>query len=114
MSEKRIAKIAVSAANYSLDKPYDYLIPDSMADNVVPGMRVTVPFSRGLPSGGRVRHPRHGLRPRRRGGLGDYLRRHGAFNVHHTAADSAPRSEYIKFTPPLGGVFKFILPFRPR
>ena len=47
MSEKRIAKIAVSAANYSLDKPYDYLIPDSMADNVVPGMRVTVPFSRG-------------------------------------------------------------------
>ncbi len=47
MSEKRIAKIAVSAANYSLDKPYDYLIPDSMADSVVPGMRVTVPFSRG-------------------------------------------------------------------
>ena len=32
MSEKRIAKIAVAAANYSIDKPYDYLIPDSMAD----------------------------------------------------------------------------------
>lgn len=47
MSENRIAKIAVSAANYSLDKPYDYLIPASMADSVVPGMRVTVPFSRG-------------------------------------------------------------------
>ena len=47
MSENRIAKIAVSAANYSLDKPYDYLIPESMADSVVPGMRVSVPFSRG-------------------------------------------------------------------
>ena len=47
MSENRIAKIAVSAANYSLDKPYDYLIPASMADSVGPGMRVTVPFSRG-------------------------------------------------------------------
>lgn len=47
MSEKRIAKIAVAAANYSIDKPYDYLIPDSMADLVAPGMRVTVPFSRG-------------------------------------------------------------------
>lgn len=47
MSENRIAKVAVSAANYSLDKPYDYLIPDSLTDSVVPGMRVTVPFSRG-------------------------------------------------------------------
>ena len=47
MSEKRIAKIAVAAANYSIDKPYDYLIPDSMADLIAPGMRVTVPFSRG-------------------------------------------------------------------
>ena len=26
MSEKRIAKIAVAAANYSIDKPYDYLL----------------------------------------------------------------------------------------
>ena len=47
MSEKRIAKIAVAAANYSIDKPYDYLIPESMAEVVAPGMRVTVPFSRG-------------------------------------------------------------------
>ena len=46
MSEKRIAKIAVAAANYSIDKPYDYLIPESMAEVVAPGMRVTVPFSR--------------------------------------------------------------------
>ena len=47
MSENSIAKIAVSAATYSLDKPYDYLIPDSMLGAVQPGMRVTVPFSRG-------------------------------------------------------------------
>ena len=47
MSENSIAKIAVSAATYSLDKPYDYLIPDSMRGRVQPGIRVTVPFSRG-------------------------------------------------------------------
>lgn len=47
MSENSIAKIAVSAATYSLDKPYDYLIPDSMLGAVQPGIRVTVPFSRG-------------------------------------------------------------------
>ena len=42
-----IAKIAVSAATYWIDKPYDYLIPAPMADRAVPGMRVLVPFSRG-------------------------------------------------------------------
>ena len=40
-----IAKIAVSAANFAIDKPYSYLIPESMA--LQPGMRVTVPFGRG-------------------------------------------------------------------
>ena len=42
-----VAKIAVSAATYWLDKPYDYLIPESMCELIKPGMRVTVPFSRG-------------------------------------------------------------------
>ncbi|HPS74951.1 MAG TPA: primosomal protein N' [Oscillospiraceae bacterium] len=42
-----VAKIAVSAATYWLDKPYDYLIPQPLAGQVVPGMRVTVPFGRG-------------------------------------------------------------------
>lgn len=42
-----VAKIAVSAATYWLDKPYDYLIPESMAEILKPGMRVNVPFSRG-------------------------------------------------------------------
>ena len=47
MSEKRIARIAVSASTYWTDRPYDYLIPESFADTVKPGVRVIVPFSRG-------------------------------------------------------------------
>jgi len=42
-----VARIALSAATYWLDKPYDYNIPEHLADKVVPGVRVTVPFSRG-------------------------------------------------------------------
>ncbi len=40
-----IAKIAVSAANFAIDKPYSYRIPEEMA--LMPGLRVTVPFGRG-------------------------------------------------------------------
>ena len=40
-----IAKIAVSAATYAIDKPYSYAIPPEM--NLEPGMRVTVPFGSG-------------------------------------------------------------------
>ena len=40
-----IAKIAVSAATYAIDKPYSYLIPQGMC--LAPGMRVQVPFGRG-------------------------------------------------------------------
>ena len=39
-----IAKIAVSAANFAIDKPYSYLVPKEMT--LLPGMRVTVPFGR--------------------------------------------------------------------
>lgn len=42
-----VARIAVSAATYWLDRPYDYLIPHELADKALPGMRVHVPFSRG-------------------------------------------------------------------
>ena len=42
-----IAKIAVSAATYWIDRPYDYLVPEEFGDRVQPGMRVSVPFSRG-------------------------------------------------------------------
>ena len=42
-----VAKIAVSAATYWIDRPYDYLIPDELAGRAKPGMRVYVPFSAG-------------------------------------------------------------------
>ena len=42
-----VAKIAVSAATYWIDKPYDYLIPESLREQAVPGVRVSIPFSRG-------------------------------------------------------------------
>ena len=40
-----VAKIAVSAATFAIDKPYSYRIPDEMV--LQPGQRVTVPFGRG-------------------------------------------------------------------
>ncbi len=40
-----IAKIAVSAANFAIDKPYSYFIPHNM--HLSPGMRVIIPFGRG-------------------------------------------------------------------
>ena len=42
-----IVKVAVSAAPYSIDKPYDYLVPEHLLEAAVPGVRVTVPFGRG-------------------------------------------------------------------
>ena len=39
-----IAKIAVSAANFAIDKPYSYQIPEDMT--VFPGQRVALPFGR--------------------------------------------------------------------
>ena len=39
-----IAKIAVSAANFAIDKPYSYRIPDEIT--VRPGQRVQLPFGR--------------------------------------------------------------------
>ncbi len=42
-----IAKTAVSAAVYSIDKAYDYLIPEVWKDQIRPGMRVMIPFGRG-------------------------------------------------------------------
>ena len=40
-----IAKIAVSAATFAIDRPYSYLVPEDMV--LQPGMRVQVPFGRG-------------------------------------------------------------------
>lgn len=34
MSEKRIARIAVSAATYWTDRPYDYKVPAELAEAI--------------------------------------------------------------------------------
>jgi primosomal protein N' (replication factor Y) (superfamily II helicase) len=43
----KIAKIAVSAATYWIDRAYDYLIPEDLENSVNVGVRVYVPFSKG-------------------------------------------------------------------
>ena len=42
-----IAKIAVAAAIYAIDRPYDYLVPPGISATLRPGMRVAVPFGPG-------------------------------------------------------------------
>lgn len=41
------AKIVVSAAPFSIDRPYDYLIPEELECILRPGMRAAVPFGAG-------------------------------------------------------------------
>ena len=47
METADMVKGAGSAAPYSIDKPYSYLVPESLAAAAVPGVRVMVPFGRG-------------------------------------------------------------------
>lgn len=47
MSEKVIAKVAVSAATYWVDRPFDYQVPPELLEKTTAGVRVTVPFGRG-------------------------------------------------------------------
>jgi primosomal protein N' (replication factor Y) len=42
-----IAKIAVAAASFAIDKLYDYSVPETLEAKAKPGSRVVVPFSRG-------------------------------------------------------------------
>ena len=46
MAEMTIARIAVSGVPYRLDRPFDYSIPEGLADGVRPGVRVEVPFTK--------------------------------------------------------------------
>ena len=41
------AKVAVSAATYAIDRPYDYLVPEDLRATLKAGMRVAVPFGAG-------------------------------------------------------------------
>ena len=47
METAEIVKVAVSAAPYPSDQPYDYLVPEPLLEAAAPGVRVTVPFGRG-------------------------------------------------------------------
>lgn len=47
MSLTVTAKLALSAATFAIDRPYDYLVPSALEETILPGMRVLVPFGRG-------------------------------------------------------------------
>ena len=47
MAGNTVAKIALQAATYAIDKPYDYQVPTELLDQLRPGMRVIVPFGAG-------------------------------------------------------------------
>ena len=47
MDGMTVAKIALSAATYAIDKPYDYTVPEEVRGSLFPGMRVIVPFGAG-------------------------------------------------------------------
>lgn len=42
-----LCHVAVSSATYAIDKPYTYLVPESLEQRIQPGMRVIVPFGTG-------------------------------------------------------------------
>jgi hypothetical protein len=42
-----IARVAVSSIPFSVDKPYDYIIPKALCESALPGVRVLVPFGKG-------------------------------------------------------------------
>ncbi len=46
-AKRLVAKIAVSAAVYAIDRPYSYLVPEPLWDKARVGQRVSVPFGRG-------------------------------------------------------------------
>ena len=43
----KTAKVALAAATFAIDRPYTYRVPDALAEKLVPGMRVLVPFGAG-------------------------------------------------------------------
>jgi len=47
MEKVLVAKVAVAAAAYAFDKPYDYIVPVSLAPKAQVGVRITVPFGQG-------------------------------------------------------------------
>ena len=47
MQTDLLCQVAVSSATYAIDKPYTYLLPESLQQRAQPGMRVMIPFGAG-------------------------------------------------------------------
>lgn len=47
VQKEMVAKVALAAATYAIDRPYSYSIPAELEDRLVPGMRVMIPFGAG-------------------------------------------------------------------
>lgn len=47
MEQLNVAKLAISSVTYTIDRPYDYKIPQELMGKVEAGIRVIVPFGRG-------------------------------------------------------------------
>ncbi len=47
MEKKLSAYVAVEAATYAIDKPYEYLLPEALSKAAAPGVRVRVTFGKG-------------------------------------------------------------------
>ena len=47
MEQEMVAKVALAAATYAIDRPYSYKIPAELQSRIRPGMRVMVPFGAG-------------------------------------------------------------------
>ncbi len=47
MERCTLAKLALSAATFAIDKPYEYLLPPELLERAKPGMRCLVPFGSG-------------------------------------------------------------------
>ena len=47
MEQEMVAKVALAAATYAIDRPYSYKIPAELEERIQPGMRVMVPFGAG-------------------------------------------------------------------
>lgn len=54
MKQERTVRIAVSGVTYWVDKPYTYAVPDHLAGDIRPGVRVAVPFGGSRPREGVV------------------------------------------------------------
>ncbi|HWS43875.1 MAG TPA: primosomal protein N' [Pseudoflavonifractor sp.] len=47
MEQVKLAKVALKAATFTIDKPYDYLLAGELAQTARPGMRALLPFGPG-------------------------------------------------------------------